>query len=160
MRPYYWPKGGQPHRTEPFTWIEDNVIAASWWPDPDVIDTYRKMGIKCVINCSEFDNRGDFPKDFFHYHIDIPDYGVPTDEQIADFIQITYKHMSANEPIVVHCVAGCGRTGQMLVAWGAKNQKIPKKDDPVLWIRNFRRCSLETQEQQDFARKIARKLGA
>ncbi|MBN1802432.1 MAG: dual specificity protein phosphatase family protein [Candidatus Lokiarchaeota archaeon] len=157
IRPWYWPEGGQPHRTEPFTWIVKDNMAASWWPDPPVFKRYEKEGIRVVINCSEFDNRKDVPNRFTYYHINIPDYGIPTDNQIEKFLEITKKHAEKKESIVVHCVAGCGRTGQMIVAWGAFNGLIPKGLDPVQWIRNYRKCSLETKEQMSLARKIASK---
>ncbi|MBD3255564.1 MAG: hypothetical protein GF383_10755 [Candidatus Lokiarchaeota archaeon] len=157
MRPWYWPEGGQPHRTEPFSWIVKNKIAASWWPDPPVFEIYRKEGVKVIVNCSEFNNQNEIPKEFIYYHIDIPDYGIPTDKQIEKFLKLSNNHMIKKESIVVHCVAGCGRTGQLIVAWGAFHGYIPKSMDPVKWIRNHRRCSLETKEQMKFARIIAQK---
>lgn len=157
VRPWYWPANGQPHRTEPFTWIVKNKMAASWWPDPPVFERFHKEGIKVVINASEFDNRRDVAEEFTYYHIDIPDYGLPTDSQIKRFLEITEKHGSQNEPIVVHCVAGCGRTGQLIVIWAAYNGIIPKGMDPVKWIRKLRECCLETKEQMDLARKMVSK---
>ena len=157
VRPGYWPEGGQPHRTTPFTWIVKNKIAASWWPDTSLIETYLREGIKVVINCSEFDNRQDLPKDFEYFHISIPDYGTPTESQIKRFLDITSKHEANKDPIVVHCVAGCGRTGIMIVVWAAHKGFLPKDMDPVKWIRRLRPCCLETKEQMDLARIIARK---
>jgi len=157
LRPWYWPKGGQPNRTEPFTWIVKGKMAASWWPDQSVFERYRKEGIKIIINASEFDNRQDVPKEFIYYHINIPDYGLPTDSQIKKFLEVTDKHGVKNEPIVVHCVAGCGRTGQLIIIWAAYNGYIPKNMDPVKWIRKLRQCCLETKEQMDLARKMTRK---
>jgi len=61
IRPWYWPERGQPERTEPFTWIVEGVIAASWWPDPYVFDIYDEQNIRAVVNCCEFDNRHDVP---------------------------------------------------------------------------------------------------
>ena len=155
IRPWYWPEEGQPHRTEPFTWISKGKMAASWWPDPPVFEIYKREGIKVIVNCTEFDNRWDIPDDFTYYHIHVEDYGVPTDSQINQFLKITGKHQVEAEPVVVHCVAGCGRTGQFVVAWAAHNGIIPKKTDPVEWIRGHRRCSLETEEQKGFARQLA-----
>ncbi len=155
LRPWYWPEGGQPHRTEPFTWITQQRMAASWWPDPPVIDVYRKEGIKVIVNCSEFDNRIDIPREFAYYHIHVEDYGLPRIDQIEAFLNIARKHETQKEPVVIHCVAGCGRTGQFIVAWGANNGMIPKNTDPVEWIRNRRRCALETEEQMTYARKLA-----
>jgi protein-tyrosine phosphatase len=114
-------------------------------------------GIKGIINCSEFDNRRDVPSDFKYFHINIPDYGTPTESQLDKFFKITSELGAGKDPIVVHCVAGCGRTGIMIVAWAAFNNLIPERLDPVKWIRNQRPCSLETKEQMVLARKIAKK---
>ena len=155
VRPWYWPEGGQPHRTEPFSWIVKNKIAASWWPDLSLIERYKREGIKAVINCSEFDNKNEISKHFEYYHINIPDYGIPSDSQINRFIEITNKYMGNDKPIVVHCVAGCGRTGIMIVIWAVYNGYISSSMDPVQWIRKLRPCSLETREQMELARKLA-----
>ncbi len=157
VRPWYWPKEKQPFRTEPFTWIVKNELAAGWWPESEEIDIYKKEGIKVVVNCSEFDNRQEISKHFKYYHFNIPDFGTPTESQIKKFIEISEKHLKSKEPIVVHCVAGCGRTGQFIVAWAAYNGYIPEGMDPVKWIRKLRPCSLETKEQMNLARSIAKK---
>ena len=130
-------------------------MAASWWPDPPVFDIYRREGIGAVVNCSEFDNRRDLPEDFAGYFIHVEDYGMPTEGQVEEFLAIAEKHLGKSEPVVVHCVAGCGRTGQLSVAWGARTGHIRNGEDPVSWIRNRRRCCLETQQQMDHARFLA-----
>lgn len=155
--PFYWPKEGMPEKTEPFTWIILGQMAASWWPSSYLFDTYKENDISVIINCSEFDNRKDVPNEFKYYHINVPDFGVPTEEQIERFLQICIPHNQKKEAIVVHCVAGCGRTAQFIVAWAAKNRFIPMGMDPVKWIRKLRPCSLETREQMENARKIAKK---
>ena len=157
VRPWYWPKGGMPERTEPFTWIVKNKLAAGWWPESKEIDIYKKKGIKVVVNCSEFENKKEISKDFIYYHFNVPDFGTPTDSQIEKFVEISEKHLIEKEPMVVHCVAGCGRTGQFVIAWAAYNGYLPDGIDPVKWIRKIRPCSLETKEQKNLARNIAKK---
>lgn len=158
VRPWYWPEKGQPERTEPFTWIVDNVIAASWWPDPYVFERYKKENVRAVVNCCEFDNREDVPPHFSYYHINVPDYGVPSEKQIGEFIKIMDFHYEKGESVVVHCVAGCGRTGQFIIAWCAKAGLIPKGTDPVDWIRSRRKCCLETGAQIDCAKQMMKKF--
>ena len=157
VRPSYWPKNGMPERAKPFTWIVKNKIAASWWPDASEIEIYKRENIKVIINCSEFDNRKELSKNFEYFHINIPDFGTPTESQLDKFLEITSKYGANGDPIVVHCVAGCGRTGIMIVVWAAYNGYIPNGLDPVKWIRKLRSCCLETKEQMDLARKLARK---
>ncbi|MFW9827603.1 MAG: dual specificity protein phosphatase family protein [Candidatus Thorarchaeota archaeon] len=157
VRPWYWPKEGMPEKTTPFTWIVKNKIAASWWPDLSLIEIYKKEGIKAIINCSEFDNQKEVSKDFKYFHISLPDFGTPTEFQVEKFLEITSKLGQNGDPIVVHCVAGCGRTGIMIVAWAAYNGYIPEGLDPVKWIRKLRPCCLETKEQMELARKITSK---
>jgi protein-tyrosine phosphatase len=158
VRPYYWPAKGQPERTEAFTWIVEGVIAASWWPDPYVFDIYEEENIRVVVNCCEFDNRQDIPAPFKYYHIDVPDYGVPTDTQINEFLALMDEHHKKSEPVVIHCVAGCGRTGQFIVAWCAKAGFIPKGANPVDWLRAKRSCCLETKEQINCAIRLSQSL--
>jgi len=157
VRPWYWPKGGQPHRANPFDWIVKGKMAASWWPDKELYDIYNKEGIKVIINASEFDNKKHNPKDFTYYHINIPDYGLPTENQVKRFLEITEIHGKDKKPIVVHCVAGCGRTGQLIVIWASYNGHLPNNIDPVKWIRKIRPCCLETKEQMELARRMAQK---
>ena len=99
---------------------------------------YKQEGISAIINCSEFDYQSNLPEGFNYYHINVPDYGLPTETQIEHFLNICKIHHSRKESIVVHCVAGCGRTGQFVVAWAAENGYIPQTMDPVKWIRKLR----------------------
>jgi protein-tyrosine phosphatase len=135
----------------------EGVLAASWWPDPYVFEIYEERGIAAVVNCCEFDNRADVPKQFAYYHIHVPDYGVPTDAQMETFFELMDRHYAAREPVVIHCVAGCGRTGQFVVAWCARVGLIPAGTDPVKWIRERRRCCLETAEQEKCAKRWMQK---
>jgi protein-tyrosine phosphatase len=158
IRPWYWPEKGQPERTEPFTWIVEGVIAASWWPDPYVFEIFREKGIKAVVNVCEFDNGKEVPSEFDYHFIHVPDFGVPKEDQIEHFLDLMDRHHATGEPVVVHCVAGCGRTGQFIVAWCARAGFIPDGEDPVSWIRARRKCCLETGAQMECARRLTRKF--
>lgn len=133
-------------------------MGVSCWPDADhFADEYPAHGIKAIVNVSEFDYPDGVPAGYAYYHLPIPDYGLPTRAQVDQFLEITDRHVERAEPVVVHCVAGCGRTGQMVAIWGAATGRIPKGNDPVRWIRARRPCSCETREQEKRARAWARK---
>ncbi len=140
-----------------FTWIIKGKIAASNWPEPQMFENYRKEGIKVIINATNFDNIKNVSNEFTYYQIGIPNFSIPSDSQIKQLLEITNKHNIKNEPIVVHCVAGCGRTGLLVTIWAIHNGYIPKDADPVKWIREKRKCCIETKEQIELVRKIAKK---
>ncbi|GAG54156.1 unnamed protein product [marine sediment metagenome] len=119
-----------PYKSKPFTWIIKGRIAASWWPDPPVIKKFKEEGISVVINCSEFENSKEIRNSFECYHINVPDYGLPTETQIDTFLAICDKHGLTNDSIVVHCVAGCGRTGQFFSRVGSKKWSYTQVNGP------------------------------
>ena len=45
----------------------------------------------------------------------VPDGGAPTTEQAAEFVRFVTEQRVACCPVAVHCEAGLGRTGTMLV---------------------------------------------
>ncbi len=147
--PHYW--RGRHHFPdhEPFEWIVEDLLGVSCWPDDDhFTDEFPENKIKVIINLCEFDYPEGVPDGYTYYHIPVPDYGVPTEDQIHRFLEITDLHQKKEEPVVVHCVAGCGRTGQMVAIWAAYNGWMDTHSDPIKWIRERRKCSCETCEQE------------
>lgn len=96
IRPWYWPEKGQPERTEPFTWIVEGVLAASWWPGPGVFARFEEEGIKSGVNVCEFDNRRDVPEHLVYHFIPVTDYGMSFDQ--AAFPRVFF--LSSKKPAV------------------------------------------------------------
>ncbi|CAG5102415.1 Oidioi.mRNA.OKI2018_I69.chr1.g290.t1.cds [Oikopleura dioica] len=103
----------------------------------------------------------------FHY-IAWPDFGVPeTTRDFGDFFHLLNKHdcfSSASRPSIVHCSAGIGRTGTLILVDSClkllSKQKCDKVEQAdlidmayreVLYLRQFRAGLIQTADQLEFS---------
>jgi len=103
----------------------------------------------------------------FHY-IAWPDFGVPeTTQDFGDFFHLLAQHScfsSASNPSIVHCSAGIGRTGTLILVDSClkllSKQKCGKVEQAdlidiayreVLYLRQFRAGLIQTADQLEFS---------
>lgn len=82
-------------------------------------------------------------------HLPIPDFDVPSKEDLREAIKKTIVHAQAGKHIVIHCHAGLGRTG-LFVAYLAKQILCLSSDQAIYWTRKYIPHALETCEQVKF----------
>ncbi len=114
----------------------------------------KDNGIKVIISLTEeIDRINDIDylkENFEHHRIFIEDFHTPEKKQVEDFLDIIEKSRKEKKPVLVHCIAGCGRTGLMLAIaerfiYGTKNGKTAIEN-----IREIRPCAVENSEQESF----------
>ncbi len=144
-----------------FSWIRENVIAGSAGP---VIDKQFEFlddkGIEVIINLADiqYELSKELKDKFYLYNLSITDFSIPTELNVMEFWSICKKHMDLKNPIVVHCHAGCGRTGTMLAIWILLTQQVKTGIEAIHLIRRLRPCSIETEEQEDFVKDIGKNI--
>ena len=91
-------------------------------------------------------------------HVPVPDFGVPTPEQIDRVVATVDEAVERGEQVAVHCGAGLGRTGTLLacclVARGAP------ADEAIARVRQARPGAIETAGQADAVRQYAARRAA
>ena len=82
-------------------------------------------------------------------HLPIPDFDVPSKEDLEEAIKKTVGHAQAGQNIVIHCHAGLGRTG-LFVVYLAKQVLSLSSEEAIHWTRKYIPHALETYEQEKF----------
>ena len=135
-----------------FTWIVENRLASM--PFPSTEDAYivlQQIGIKVILNLTEYLDDTSLLSAFTVYQIHIAsfkDWGhkPPTLQQMQQAVSIIQTSLKSNQPILVHCVHGLGRTGTIiagyLITCGLTAQEAIDR------IRKLRPGSIETEEQE------------
>jgi len=94
---------------------------------------------------------------FAHHLMPIPDGGVPTPEQFAEFVRFVRAQLLAGNPTAVHCAAGLGRTGTVLA--GYLIAEGTPADVAINRIRQARPGAIETREQVRFLHSLNDRFG-
>jgi protein-tyrosine phosphatase len=79
-------------------------------------------------------------------HLPIPDFDVPSKEDLEEAIKKTVEHAQAGKNILIHCHAGLGRTG-LFVAYLAKRVLGLSSEEAIHWTKKYIPHALETDEQ-------------
>jgi protein-tyrosine phosphatase len=80
-------------------------------------------------------------------HIPIPDFNVPSKEDLEQAVQITVEQARAGCHVAIHCHAGIGRTG-LFAAYLAKNVLGLSGEEAIRWVRKYIPGAVETREQK------------
>jgi len=80
-------------------------------------------------------------------YLPIPDFSVPTKDELEQAVQQTIAHARAGHNVVIHCSAGIGRTG-LFMAYLAKRCLGLSGAEALQWVRRYIPRAVETPEQQ------------
>ncbi len=139
-----------------FSWVDKPRLAALALPDAEDLLWLRRNGIDMVISLTEDPLPRRYVNDagMMAVHLPVPDLSAPTEEQLIQAVETIGRAGRSGMAVAVHCAAGKGRTGTVLAAYFVAQGF--SADAAIRKVRDLRRGSIETTEQEEAVAAFAR----
>ena len=132
-----------------FSWLIEGKLAGSAIPTSfEEIKWLVDGGVKSIVTVREESLDDDWIKNINYLHIHSNDMGVPEFEDLVKAVDFIHQRITNNEPVMVHCLAGLGRTGTILACYLIKYQKL-SADDSIQKVRESRPGSIQSFPQEE-----------
>jgi atypical dual specificity phosphatase len=131
-----------------FSWLIDDKLAGSGMPTSiSEIDWILKQGVRSIVTMTENSLPESWVKNVKYLHVPTEDFSAPDMEQIDEAVEFIQNRLENNEPVMVHCAAGIGRTGTILACYLVKYEKLSAKD-AIKKVRKERPGSIQSESQE------------
>ena len=132
-----------------FSWLIEGKLAGSAIPTSfEEIKWLVDVGVKSIVTVREESLDDDWIKNINYLHIHSNDMGVPEFEDLVKAVDFIHQRITNNEPVMVHCLAGLGRTGTILACYLIKYQKL-SADNSIQKVRESRPGSIQSFPQEE-----------
>ena len=145
-------------RPDKFSWLIENKLAGSGIPTSiEEVQWIIEQGVKSIITIREEPLDDDWIKDVNYLHIMSNDMGVPEFDDLVHVVDFIHKRITSNEPVMVHCLAGMGRTGTILACYLVKYQNM-SADEAIQKVREERPGSIQSYLQEEIIFQFTKSL--
>jgi len=144
-----------------FSWLIEGKVAGSARPENETqLKWLWKEGLRAII-CLNMEHPLDDKQvknlGFEYAFIPVRDFSAPTIEHIREFVSFVDRMLEQDNPVVVCCGAGIGRTGTMLAAYLVSKCYSPEK--ALDEVREKRGIGVESYVQKEAIFRYARLIG-
>ena len=141
-----------------FSWLIEDKLAGSAIPtSKDEVKWLQEEGVKSIVTIREEPLDDDWTSDVNYLHVLSDDMGVPTFDDLKNSVDFIHDRIENNEPVLVHCLAGLGRTGTILACYLIKYQKM-LAEDAIQYVREKRHGSIQSFVQEELIFQYAKTL--
>ena len=132
-----------------FSWLIEGKLAGSAIPtSKDEIKWMQEEGVKSIVTIREEPLDEDWTAGMNYLHVLSDDMGVPSFDDLKSSVDYIDKKIQNKEPVMVHCLAGLGRTGTILACYLIKYEKM-SAEDAIQHVREKRHGSIQSFVQEE-----------
>ena len=141
-----------------FSWLIEDKLAGSAVPTSiDEVKWVIDQGVKSIVTVREEPLDDEWVKEVKYLHIMSNDMGVPEFVDLGSAVDFIHRRITNNEPVMVHCLAGLGRTGTILACYLVKYQNM-SADEAIQKVREERSGSIQSYPQEEIIFRFSKSL--
>ena len=141
-----------------FSWILEKKLAGSAIPtSKEEVDWLKEEGVKSIVTIREEPLEEEWLDDVDYLHVHSNDMGVPEFIDLQHAVDFIHRRITNNEPVLVHCLAGLGRTGTILACYLVKYHNMTT-DEATKKIREERSGSIQSYSQEEIIFRFEKSL--
>ena len=141
-----------------FSWIIEGKLAGIAIPtSTDEVQWAIDQGVKSIVTIREEPLDSDYTNNVNYLHVHSNDMGVPEFDDLVKTVNFIHDRIVNDEPVMVHCLAGLGRTGTILACYLIKYKKM-SADDAIQKVRDERPGSIQSFSQEEIIFQFAKSL--
>ena len=145
-------------KPDKFSWLIENKLAGSGIPTSiDEVQWVIKQGVKSIVTIREESLDESWIKDVNYLHVLSNDMSVPEFVDLVHAVDFIHRRITNNEPVLVHCLAGMGRTGVILACYLVKYQKM-SASEATEKVREERPGSIQSYPQEEIIFRFEKSL--
>jgi len=141
-----------------FSWLIPEKLAGSAIPTSfEEIKWVLDEGIKSIVTIREEPLDDDWIKNVNYLHVMSNDMSVPEFDDLTFAVDFIHRRLDDKEPVMVHCLAGLGRTGTILASYLVKYENM-SADEAIEKVRKTRPGSIQSYPQEEMIFQFEKSL--
>lgn len=141
-----------------FSWLIPEKLAGSAIPTSfEEIKWVLDEGVKSIVTIREEPLDDDWIKNVNYLHVMSNDMSVPEFDDLTFAVDFIHRRLDDKEPVMVHCLAGLGRTGTILASYLVKYENM-SADEAIEKVRKTRPGSIQSYPQEEMIFQFEKSL--